>query len=392
MLDHVLSYNPSDSNSYAVTTTPKNNDGSIDIKDNSNKIATTEWTQTAFGSCVRSVNETVPDSNGNVKIFVRNVGDEWFSYTGKTPPGGVPYLGQLVNRDTFPALWEYVQNNNLVKTDSEWQELDTSQNGNVPFYSDGDGSTTFRMPKIVGYIKGSNDVDRVGTYVREGLPDPSLDFLYRKDSSSSGVFQNIYGNDGWTAVSPSDTSSTDEYMQSSVAFGKTTPFAIVSGNDIYGNSDHVTPETITVLFGVYAYGEINIQGSTITVDQLASEITGIENRFNGRIDSIPHIIKTWTSGDGKSWYRKYSDGWIEQGGIVTGLSISTDDTSITITYPIPFTSDKVFVSANYTTTNLSGYLLAHLGPSLPTKTSFTFSMNYLSNSTLNNIIWKAVGF
>lgn len=74
-----------------------------------------------------------------------SVGEEWCSFTGTVPVGGVRYAGQMVTRETYADLWAYVQAQGLVKTEAEWQTLSAS--GDVPYYSDGDGSTTFRMPK-----------------------------------------------------------------------------------------------------------------------------------------------------------------------------------------------------------------------------------------------------
>lgn len=43
-----------------------------------------------------------------------------------------------------------------------------------------------------------------------------------------------------------------------------------------------------------------------------------------------YVYKTWINGT--SWYRKYSDGWIEQGGEFT----KNRDTNITVTFPVAF--------------------------------------------------------
>ena len=77
---------------------------------------------------------------------IHAVGEEWHAYSGEIPAGGVPYSGQTVSRETYAALWQYAQDKGLVKTEAEWQTLSAS--GNVKFYSDGDGATTFRMPKV----------------------------------------------------------------------------------------------------------------------------------------------------------------------------------------------------------------------------------------------------
>ena len=77
---------------------------------------------------------------------IHTVGEEWHSYAGEIPAGGVPYAGQTVSRETYAVLWQYAQDKGLVKPEAEWQTLAAS--GNVKFYSDGDGATTFRMPKV----------------------------------------------------------------------------------------------------------------------------------------------------------------------------------------------------------------------------------------------------
>jgi hypothetical protein len=51
------------------------------------------------------------------------------------------------------------------------------------------------------------------------------------------------------------------------------------------------------------------------------------------------LIETYISDDGNSWYRKYSDGWIEQGG--KALSGNT------YVFPIPFTSVPTFTHGEY---------------------------------------------
>ena len=41
-----------------------------------------------------------------------------------------------------------------------------------------------------------------------------------------------------------------------------------------------------------------------------------------------------TADNGYTWYRKYSDGWVEQGGFYDKGSIVTDWPSLTVAYPI----------------------------------------------------------
>ena len=55
------------------------------------------------------------------------------------------------------------------------------------------------------------------------------------------------------------------------------------------------------------------------------------------------VVKTWTANDGLSWYRKYSDGWIEQGGFYYKGS-SVDNALQTVTLPTPFSTRTYVVS------------------------------------------------
>lgn len=67
------------------------------------------------------------------------------------------------------------------------------------------------------------------------------------------------------------------------------------------------------------------------VSQLEDEVsTKLEN-------STIHIIKTWKSSDGSSWYRKWSDGFIDQGGTIVTSSYDTDKTC---TFATPFSKQK----------------------------------------------------
>ena len=60
-----------------------------------------------------------------------------------------------------------------------------------------------------------------------------------------------------------------------------------------------------------------------------------------------YITETWKSNNGTSWYRKWSDGWIEQGG-----TYYTDDSlywlSITLTVPMATTQYYCDISTIYT--------------------------------------------
>ena len=52
-------------------------------------------------------------------------------------------------------------------SESEWQSKASANSGAVPFYSDGDGSTTFRVPALTVWVKGKNGSEAVGDYLAD---------------------------------------------------------------------------------------------------------------------------------------------------------------------------------------------------------------------------------
>ena len=59
-------------------------------------------------------------------------------------------LGEEFSRTEYPDLWEFISaQTNLLKSESEWQS-ENSSNGMCGYYSSGDGSTSFRVPNLLG--------------------------------------------------------------------------------------------------------------------------------------------------------------------------------------------------------------------------------------------------
>ena len=117
------------------------------------------------------VDNTVQWLQLNLKETGLPVGFEYFTMNPNIPAGSLPLQGGLYSRLAYPDLWEWVQKQTgYLKAESEWQELAVSNGGNVPFYSKGDGSTTFRVPSLKCWVKGANGIEEVGSYLSAGLP------------------------------------------------------------------------------------------------------------------------------------------------------------------------------------------------------------------------------
>ncbi|WP_434132192.1 hypothetical protein KIAC18_003978 [Sporomusa sphaeroides] len=94
---------------------------------------------------------------------------------------------------------------------------------------------------------------------------------------------------------------------------------------------------------------------------------------------LTNFITTWVSSDG-NWYRKYADGWVEQGGKCANNNANP------ITFPVPLITKPVCLTGNFEwNTSFNGY-----GVSFGTVTQTGF---YLTTYAGNNFpfYWQAKG-
>lgn len=100
------------------------------------------------------------------------LGHEYFTINPNLPEGVLPLIGQLVSRSLYPSLWEWVQTQSgFLLEESAWQLKASSNHGNVPYYSSGDGNSTFRLPALKCYVKGASGVREIGGYLAARLPN-----------------------------------------------------------------------------------------------------------------------------------------------------------------------------------------------------------------------------
>lgn len=177
--------------------------------------------------------------------------------------GDLPLLGGTFDKETYAPLWNYVQTHpDMLVTETEWQQMASTQTSVLKYANTSD--SLFRVPKLLDYARGAVQ-ESAGTYQADGLPELSLDILYRQDETSSGVYVEEYGTTGYTGAAYTSTSGTDEYMQSSNSLGVNAPLAAVVESSIYGSTTEVRPKTMLGLYVVKAYSStteisgINIQ-------------------------------------------------------------------------------------------------------------------------------------
>ena len=212
-------------------------------------------------------------------------------FATSTPPAG--YLkadGAAVVRETYPDLYAAIGTT----------------------FGAGDGKTTFNLPDLIDrFAQGSSTP---GLKIEAGLPNITGSFGDRQTGTSkNGCFYTTYGD---KTGGMGDGIGIDRYIG----------FDAKLSNPTYGASDTVQPPALTLLPCIKAFDAATNPG-LIDVTELANEIAGKLDRV---IDSKPvrYVIDAYN--DGTNWYRKWSDGWLEQGG-THGAG-----TSVTVTLHTPF--------------------------------------------------------
>lgn len=232
------------------------------------------------------------------------VGFEYFSTNPNIPAGSIPLFGGEYSREVYSDLWSWVQEQaGYLLEESVWQEKSAANGGNVPFYSKGNGTTTFRVPSMKCWVKGANGVEEVGSYLSAGLPIlPDMSHTHTKGtmditgtfssvkqlnsnfnfSTATGAFTSLGQNGGSNSIRGSvDGATTYQALAGFTASrswtGETSSASLTRTTDIYGNSDTVQPKSIVGMWLVKAYGTVTNVGST-DVANIAQGLTELETR------------------------------------------------------------------------------------------------------------------
>lgn len=90
-----------------------------------------------------------------------------------------------------------------------------------------------------------------------------------------------------------------------------------------------------------------------TLDEIKSSLATIQAQL-GQLESRRYVKETGKSSDGTSWYRVWSDGWIEQGGTYTSSS-PTPSYSIMLIKKMTTTNYHPTVTCGFKTHSTNGY-------------------------------------
>lgn len=196
------------------------------------------------------------------------VGFEYFTTNPNIPAGSLPLLGGVYSRTLYKDLWNWVQEQTgYLISESEWQEKSAANEGNVPFYSTGDGTTTFRVPSLKCWVKGANGIEEVGSYLSAGLPNIYGTFPLSTRYSSTDVSLRLSGPFSFSYEHTGAMYNTETDCSGRITFNAN------ASNPIYGNSDTVQPPSIVGMWLVKAYGTITNVGSIDLAETLLKQTT-----------------------------------------------------------------------------------------------------------------------
>lgn len=197
------------------------------------------------------------------------VGFEYYVPYSELDSGQLIRDGQIVSRSVYKDLWDFVQKHpSLLLTEEQWQaELSANEGIVNNYYSSGDGSTTFRLPKAgvielpvitaKGLNKFSTDTQRniLGSITQVdtiGKTQVSNGALLAKVTDISSSVNN---NGNW-----SNTITIDFDASRSVGTKHT--------------GSEVKPKTITKLAVVQAFGRI-INTGTLDINDLVNDVNNL---------------------------------------------------------------------------------------------------------------------
>ena len=253
----------------------------------------------------------------------------------------VTYIGNLYQNDPTAAYFT---------DETSWQASVTTYGVCGKFVYDSVNNTV-RLPKLTGIIEGTTDLTALGDLVEAGLPN--ITGMARTTVSGDSISAQRTG-------ALSNTARTNDNLQTNYG-NYWTGFQSISldaslSNPIYGNSATVQPQTIKCL--------VYIVIATVTKTEIQVDIDNIVTDLNGKADTdllnltaglanticttaattVPSatsarpavIVENYKNG--YSWYRVYSDGWCEQGGMLAGTGTLAKATVTLL---------KTFASADY---------------------------------------------
>ena len=228
--------------------------------------------------------------------------------------------GDTVERVAYPDLWAYVEAHpELLKTEEEYTTIGNNNEGHVPYYSSGDGTTTFRLPKILWYPCTTNDSTLRGTFATD------------TQRNITGSIGEVFApNPPYTTGAFTEEVSRKIHVINDSADNHIWKINFDASRSVGAEhtGDTVKPETHYGCYVVKAYGTVSNTGN-VDIQNVVNAQTVLENRVTAIEDRKPDLDnlsmpsdsavaitltqqnQAWTApSDGWVWTRKVPDGTV----------------------------------------------------------------------------------
>lgn len=210
-------------------------------EENKNQLETKLATPTSIGQVkigygleitsngVLSVTKSVAE-DANIISYDLPVGSYMLWAGNNTPEYFIEPAGQTLLRSSYPELWQFAQDNNLVGK----------------LFGEGDGSTTFTVTDMRGnFISIANTNDKVGVFTQAGIPNitgtvtDTVFGHYGSVASLQGAFKSSRQSTVTGAGHPGQLQAGGDHDGNFQ--GCTLNFNASDSNSTYGKSNTVTP-------------------------------------------------------------------------------------------------------------------------------------------------------
>lgn len=136
-----------------------------------------------------------------------------------------------------------------------------------------------------------------------------------------------------------------------------------------------------------------VQLATGATDQALETCTSVLSDVSALNAHRVIEFQTPTADNGYTWYRKYADGWVEQGGYVASTSTSTTGLAVTLPVAMADANYNVQKTIRKAASASSGFNFVWLADSesLYTNTTTTVYLSVLSTSNALGVSWEVKG-
>ena len=313
-----------------------------------------------------------------------SIGDVVYSYSSLSSEnsGRLPlFTGEIIAsaNTIYPEFYNWVSSHPELVTTLNLYNQSIEQYGECPKYLIGDDTSntvgwSFEKNKII-YTTNPNLTITIGSYnSSEGFSEAeNYNLLYSNTSNISDSYVQVYIDEELTkpaylkyVVTSGNTTTTTYRALFIKLFNSKITLYSKYNNDfsiVYDHTDTTVTAGVPLQLDIDSYISLSLESGSIRLPKYS--------RSHGTVIKE----KKPTSTDA-TWYRQWSDGWLEQGGTI-------DTVNKTITFLKPF------VDTNYTLIG-PGFYIANAGNQSVTKTTAGFTTASIANLTAA-MYWEAKG-